>query len=101
MRQSSSHSCTVLALALAALLGAAPAAGERGDPASRLPDRSNASEYWDLYAHFETGERIFVRFLITNEGPGERAGVTIGTRSASAFSRRSRPSAATSSGSIR
>lgn len=53
-------------------LAATPARGERG---SRISDAESASEYWDIVARFEPDYSLFVRFLITNEGPGERTAV--------------------------
>jgi hypothetical protein len=50
----------------------------RGDPAARLSSSDEASEYWDLLAAFESGHRLFVRFMITNEGPGSRTGIAYG-----------------------
>jgi hypothetical protein len=44
----------------------------RGDGLSRLPDGNSASEYWDIVAHFDSNHHLFARFLITNEGPGDR-----------------------------
>ena len=46
--------------------------------ASRLSSAGGASEYWDLVARFESGHRLFARFLLTNEGPGERTAVATG-----------------------
>jgi hypothetical protein len=67
----------VAALAVAGLgvLGAAP---ERGDPVSRISGAPAASESWDFVASFETKERLFARFLITNELPGDAYGVAVG-----------------------
>jgi hypothetical protein len=67
-----------LAAALIALplLAAAPA--PRGHPASRLADTDSASEYWDLVALFDSNHKLFARFMITNEGPGENTGVAYG-----------------------
>lgn len=42
------------------------------DPAARLSSAPEASEYWNLTARFDGGYRLFARFGITNEGPGER-----------------------------
>ena len=58
------------------LLAAAP--GERGDPGSKLPATNGASEYWDVVARFDSGHRFFVRFMVTNEGPGENTGIAYG-----------------------
>lgn len=67
---------TALALAFAA--GIAGDATRVVDPAARLSGGSSASEHWDLSAHFDNGYRLYARFLITNEGPGERNGIAIG-----------------------
>jgi hypothetical protein len=45
---------------------------ERGDRLSRISNGDTASEYWDIMARFEPGYSLFARFMITNEGPGER-----------------------------
>ncbi len=47
----------------------------RGDRSSHLPDGDSASEYWDIVAHFDSNHRLFARFLITNEGPGDRTAI--------------------------
>jgi len=47
----------------------------RGDRLSHLPDGDSASEYWDIVAHFDSKHDLFARFLITNEGPGERTAI--------------------------
>jgi hypothetical protein len=65
-------------LALAAASAAANGPSDVPEPGARLPGGSAASEYWDLAAHFVSGHRVYARFLITNEGPGERNGVAIG-----------------------
>jgi hypothetical protein len=44
----------------------------RGDPAARLSAAPDATEYWEVTARFDGGYRLFTRFGITNEGPGER-----------------------------
>ena len=67
------------ALLLAVVAGMATAAvPPRGDPSSRISQRDSASEYWDLMARFESGHRLVWRFLITNEGPGERTASAVG-----------------------
>jgi len=48
---------------------------ERGDRLSHLGDSDTASEYWDITAHFDSGHHLFTRFLITNEGPGDRTAI--------------------------
>ena len=48
------------------------------DPAARLPEGDSAREYWDVVALLESGHRFYARFLITNEGPGERSAVAMG-----------------------
>jgi hypothetical protein len=45
---------------------------ERGDRVSRISNGDTASEYWDIVARFEQDYSLFARFMITNEGPGER-----------------------------
>jgi hypothetical protein len=72
------------ALAIALLLGLGSATADAGgppspiDPGARLPRGDEASEHWDLAAHFDSGHRVYARFLITNEGPGERTAVAFG-----------------------
>ena len=67
-----------MAALLAAGLGVLGAAPERGDPVSRISDGPAASESWDFDASFDSKERLFVRFLITNEFPGDALGVVVG-----------------------
>ena len=67
-----------LALALLALPATANGPEGRGDGASRLPPGDSASEYWDLSIHLDSGHRVFARFLITNEGPGDRSAAAFG-----------------------
>jgi len=63
-------------LAVAVLLAPLAAmAVVRGDGLSHLPDAKSASEYWDIVAHFDSNHHLFARFLITNEGPGERTAI--------------------------
>jgi len=62
--------------AVAVLL--APLAGMavvRGDGLSHISDDDSASEYWDIVAHFDSNHHLFARFLITNEGPGDRTAI--------------------------
>ena len=47
----------------------------RGDGLSHLSDGDSASEYWDIVAHFDSNHHLFARFLITNEGPGDRTAI--------------------------
>jgi len=70
--------CLVLgAFGCPALADASPARPLPSAAAAKLGD-SDASQYWDLTAEFETGHRIFARFQITNQGPGENNGTAIG-----------------------
>lgn|GEM_PF-1590333 len=72
--QSQRHVARLLAL----LVGMAPlllATTERGTPNSRLSSGSSASEYWDIVARFDSNHSLFARFLITNDGPGDRTAV--------------------------
>jgi phosphatidylglycerophosphate synthase len=48
------------------------------DPSARLPRGDTASEYWDLTAQFDSGHRLFTRFMITNVGPGDRSAIAVG-----------------------
>jgi len=65
-----------LGLALAVSFAAPSAmAVVRGDRTSHLGESDTASEYWDITAHFDSGHLLFVRFLITNEGPGDRTAI--------------------------
>lgn len=45
---------------------------DRGNPAARLLSGDSASEHWEFTARFESGHLLFVEFLITNIGLGER-----------------------------
>ncbi len=47
----------------------------RGDRLSHLSGGNSASEYWDIVAHFDSNHHLFARFLITNEGPGDRTAI--------------------------
>jgi hypothetical protein len=47
----------------------------RGDGLSHISDGDSASEYWDIVAHFDSNHHLFARFLITNEGPGNRTAI--------------------------
>jgi hypothetical protein len=73
---------TALLLLLAALVtpGPASAAGEEPatDRAARRPAGTTATEYWDLTARFDSGHRLFARFMITDLGPGSQNTVAIG-----------------------
>jgi len=63
-------------LATAVLLAPlAATAVVRGDGLSHLSRGDSASEYWDIVAHFDSNHQLFARFLITNEGPGDRTAI--------------------------
>ena len=47
----------------------------RGDGLSHISAGDSASEYWDIVAHFDSNHHLFARFLITNEGPGDRTAI--------------------------
>jgi hypothetical protein len=67
------------AATVAVLLVAGSAAAEPlATGASRLPDEGSATEYWDLVARLDGGRRLVARFLVTNQGPGERTAVAVG-----------------------
>ncbi len=61
--------------ALAELAAPAERAVARGDRTSHLSSGDSASEFWDIVAHFESGHHLFARFMLTNEGPGERTAI--------------------------
>ena len=66
----------VRGVAVASLLAPlAAAAVVRGDRVSHLSNGKSASEYWDIVAHFDSNHHLFARFLITNEGPGDRTAI--------------------------
>jgi hypothetical protein len=67
----------VLAPALA-LGSSVPVEPEAAFPGARLGRADGATEYWDVTAVFEQGHRIFARFSISNEGPGENTGYALG-----------------------
>lgn len=66
------------------LLATRAAAGEptRADAVPTLAARSStgatATEYWDVTAWLESGDRFFARFLVTNRGPGVGNAVVMG-----------------------
>jgi hypothetical protein len=49
-----------------------------GDLAAHMSETASAMEYWDVAAWLESGERLFARFLVTNEGPGVRTAAAVG-----------------------
>lgn len=80
---------TRIAFALAGLVwasaGAVDAAGADASPARPLVSPAavvlrddDASQYWDLTSELESGHRIFARFQITNQGPGDNNATAIG-----------------------
>jgi hypothetical protein len=48
------------------------------DPAARMLSGDGAGEAWDVSARLEGGSHFFVRFWVTNEGPGSHTGVAMG-----------------------
>lgn len=52
--------------------------GSRGVPAAHLPREEFASEHWEFTARFDSGHLLFVHFLITNIGWGDRNAVVVG-----------------------
>lgn len=54
------------------------AAKEASGFAARLSAADEAMEYWDVTAWFDSGERVFARFLVTNQGPGRRTAAAVG-----------------------
>jgi hypothetical protein len=63
--------------ALACLAAAGLAVGAAAN-ASDGGAAAVATEYWDITARFESGERIFARSMITSDVPGSRNAVTTG-----------------------
>lgn len=57
---------------------AGPAPAVVVDPAARLLDGSGAGEAWDISARLDGGAHFFVRFWITNEGPGSHTALAMG-----------------------
>jgi hypothetical protein len=55
-----------------------PQARSRGNPAARLPREEFSSEHWEFTARFDSGHLLFVHFLITNIGWGDRNAVVVG-----------------------
>jgi hypothetical protein len=49
-----------------------------GNPAARLLHNEFASEHWEFTARFDSGHLLFVHFLITNIGWGDRNAVVVG-----------------------
>src|SRR5262249_34173587 len=49
----------------------------RGDPAARLLTGEFASEHWEFTARFDSGHLLFVEFIITNIGLGDRNAAVI------------------------
>ncbi len=62
----------------AAAPGGESAPHARVDPGPVLSEADTANEYWDLVGRFETGHRVFARFLLTNEGPGTGTAAAVG-----------------------
>lgn len=52
------------------------AAAARAEPL--LPQEDCGGVYWDLTAAFDTGDRLYARVLVTNEGPGEHSALGLG-----------------------
>lgn len=70
---------TVLLLLVTALGGlSGPAHAATPFPGARLGTKDGSSEYWDVTTVFSSGHRIFARFSISNEGPGDRTGYALG-----------------------
>ncbi len=58
---------------------AAPVKEDTHDtPAARLLSQESASEHWEVTARFSSGHLLFVEFLITNLGWGDRSAAAIG-----------------------
>jgi hypothetical protein len=46
--------------------------------AARLSSADAAMEYWDVTAWLDSGMRVAARFLVTNQGPGDRTAAAVG-----------------------
>jgi hypothetical protein len=46
--------------------------------APRLSPVTTATEYWDVTAWLDSGERVVARFLVTNQGPGTQTAAAVG-----------------------
>jgi len=55
-----------------------PPARDLASPAAHRLGAGNASEYWDLSIELAEDYRVMVRFLITNQGPGQLNGIAVG-----------------------
>ena len=58
-------------------LASEPGAESPSRRAARLPSGDSASEYWELTAQFDSGHRLFSKFMITNSGPGDRTALAL------------------------
>lgn len=67
----------VLLLVGSASVGSADAP-RAPSPESRLSAADSSSEYWDFSVRLESGHRVFARFSISNEGPGDHTAYAIG-----------------------
>lgn len=69
-------------IAIAWLAGAAPGLADSApvavDPGARWLEGDGAGEAWDVSARLDDGSHFFVRFWITNEGPGAQTGIAMG-----------------------
>jgi hypothetical protein len=70
--------CAGIGVVMVAVAAAADPAGPSDDAGARLSTAADASEYWDLTARFDSGYRLFQRFLITNRGPGDQTAAAVG-----------------------
>lgn len=64
-----------LAVFALAAIAFATGAAESSRGLSRITGGDSAQEYWDIIARFDSSYSLFTRFLITNEGPGDRTAV--------------------------
>ncbi len=54
------------------------AAESRGDPAAHILPGEFASEHWEFTARFDSGHLLFVEFILTNIGLGDRNAAVFG-----------------------
>ncbi len=76
--------CGVALLVASTSLAGGPATAD-GSPARALPSpaasklgSSDASQYWDLTVELENDYRVFARFHVTNQGPGNNNATAVG-----------------------
>ncbi len=65
-------------VAVAAAAEPSPTATPLAMLAPQLSTASAATEYWDVTAWLDSGDRVVARFLVTNQGPGSHTAAAVG-----------------------